>query len=201
MKRRNNLLILIGLGANLPSPRHGEPRATCGAALESLTEAGLLIVGRSRWYKSAPVPVSDQPWFVNAVVQVKTALTPENLMGLLGQTEEDFGRVRDKPNAPRILDLDLLAYGEIVLSREEKGAPALHVPHPRMTDRAFVLLPLRDVAPGWCHPVENLTVDEMIFHFSEGQQTEPMIDAGGVFGTEWRDKKPVIRPGNEIKSP
>ena len=194
-------MILIGLGANLPSPRHGELRATCGAALESLTEAGLLIVGRSRWYKSAPVPVSDQPWFVNAVVQVKTALTPENLMGLLGQTEEDFGRVRDKPNAPRILDLDLLAYGEIVLSREEKGAPALHVPHPRMTDRAFVLLPLRDVAPGWRHPVENLTVDEMIFHLSEGQQTEPMIDAGGVFGTEWRDKKPVIRPGNEIKSP
>ena len=75
-------MILIGIGANLPSPRHGPPRATCGAALESLEKAGLTIAARSRWYKSAPVPVSDQPWFVNAVAQIKTAMPPEDLMGL-----------------------------------------------------------------------------------------------------------------------
>ncbi len=194
-------MILIGIGANLASPRHGEPRATCGAALESLAEAGLLIAGRSRWYKSAPVPVSEQPWFVNAVVQVKTALTPEELMGLLLQTEEDFGRKRAEANAPRILDLDLLAFGELVLTMEEWGAPALYVPHPRLQDRAFVLLPLRDVAPDWRHPVEDLRVDDMIRHLPEGQKTEPMNDAGGVFGTEWREKNLLSRPEGDIKAP
>lgn len=194
-------MILIGIGANLPSPRHGEPRATCGAALESLAEAGLLIVARSRWYKSAPVPISDQPWFVNGVVQVKTALIPEELMRLLLQTEEDFGRKRSELNAPRILDLDLLAFGEIVLSKDEEGAPTLNVPHPRLKDRAFVLLPLRDVAPGWRHPEEDFTVDEMIRNLPNDQQTEAMDDAGGVFGTEWRDKNPLVRPEGEIKAP
>ena len=187
-------MILIGIGANLPSSRHGEPRATCGAALEFLAEAGLLIAARSRWYKSAPVPISDQPWFVNAVVQVKTALPPEGLMDLLLQTEEEFGRQRAEVNAPRILDLDLLAFGKIVLSAEEKGAPPMSVPHPRLGDRAFVLLPIRDVDPGWRHPVKDLTVDEMIRDLPKGQQTEPMNDAGGVFGTEWEDKNLVIHP-------
>ncbi len=194
-------MILIGIGANLPSPHHGEPRATCGAALEILAEAGLLIAARSRWYKSAPVPVSDQPWFVNAVVLVKTLLNPEDLMGLLLQTEAGFGRIRNEVNAPRILDLDLLAFGEIVLSPDKEGAPSLNIPHPRLADRAFVLLPLRDVAPGWRHPVEDVNVDEMINRLPDGQQTEATNDAGGVFGTEWRDKNPVLRPEGEIKAP
>ena len=102
-------MILIGVGANLPSPRHGPPRATCGAALANLAEDELSIAQRSQWYKSAPVPVSEKPWFVNAVVQVQTALDPTSLLGLLLKTEESFGHRRGELNAPRILDLDLLA--------------------------------------------------------------------------------------------
>jgi 2-amino-4-hydroxy-6-hydroxymethyldihydropteridine diphosphokinase len=180
------VLILIAIGANLPSPRYGEPRATCGAALAALAGGALSIAQRSRWYKSAPAPVSDQPWFINGVIRVKTALPPEALMALLLETEEAFGRRRDLPNEPRILDLDLLAYGEVIL---EAGPPGdLQLPHPRLHERAFVLLPLLDVAPGWRHPSTGQGVDDMIAALAPGQQAEAIADAGGVFGTEWQEK-------------
>ncbi len=186
-------MILIGVGANLPSPTHGAPRATCGAALAALAEAELSIVQRSQWYKSAPVPVSDQPWFVNAVVRVQTALDPAGLLDLLLKTEESFGRRRGKLNAPRILDLDLLAYGEMVTDKEQPnsggmGAPV--VPHPRMHERPFVLLPLRDVAPGWRHPVSGMSVEDLIQALPEGLEIEVMADANGAYGSEWQPGDP-----------
>ena len=182
-------MILIGVGANLPSPRHGPPRATCGAALAALAEAELSIAQRSQWYKSAPVPVSEQPWFVNAVVRVQTTLDPTRLLGLLLKTEENFGRRRGGLNAPRILDLDLLAYGEMVTDREPPdsgGMGAPDVPHPRMHERPFVLLPLRDVAPGWRHPVSGMSVEDLIQALPEGLEIEVMADANGAYGSEWQ---------------
>ncbi len=182
-------MILIGVGANLPSPPHGSPRATCGAALAALAGAGLSIARRSQWYKSAPQPVSDQPWFVNAVVRVQTALDPKDLLDLLLKTEESFGRRRGELNAPRILDLDLLAYGEMVSDKEQPdaaGARAPDVPHPRMHERLFVLLPLRDVAPGWRHPVSGMSVEDLIQALPEGQEIEVLADANGAYGSEWR---------------
>ena len=182
-------MILIGVGANLPNPSHGPPRATCGAALAALAEAELSIAQRSQWYKSASVPVSDQPWFVNAVVRVQTALDPTRLLDLLLKTEESFGRRRGELNAARILDLDLLAYGEMVTDREQPnsdgmGAPV--VPHPRMHERPFVLLPLRDVAPGWRHPVSGMSVENLIRALPKGLEIEVMADADGAYGSEWR---------------
>src|SRR5215472_9513030 len=83
--------ILIGLGANLPSPEHGPPVATLKAALAALAGRGLRIRARSRWWESAPVPISDQPWYVNGVIEVATTLPPEDLLGLLHSLESDFG--------------------------------------------------------------------------------------------------------------
>lgn len=184
-------MVLIGIGANLPSPDYGPPRATCGAALSMLERGELSISARSPWYKSAPVPVSDQPWFVNGVVRVETTLDPQALMGLLLQTEEAIGRQRGERNAARILDLDLLAYGDLVWPGDggggKSGRGSVTVPHPRMNDRAFVLLPLRDIVPGWRHPVSGETVESLIRALPKGQQTEPIADADGVFGTEWRE--------------
>ncbi len=190
-------MVLIGIGANLPSPGYGPPRATCGAALSMLERGELSISARSPWYKSAPVPVSGQPWFVNGVVRVETALDPEALMGLLLQTEETIGRQRGERNAARILDLDLLAHGDLVWPGPrdkggdkgggEPGRGSVILPHPRMHDRAFVLLPLRDVAPGWRHPVSGKTVEALIRALPKNQQTEALADADGVFGTEWRE--------------
>lgn len=186
-------MILIGVGANLPSPRHGPPRATCGGALAALAEAELSITQRSQWYKSAPQPVSDQPWFVNAVIRVQTALDPTDLLDLLLKTEKSFGRRRGQLNAPRILDLDLLAYGEMVTKKEHSntggtGAPV--VPHPRMHERPFVLLPLRDVAPGWRHPVSGMSVEDLIQALPEGLEIEIMADANGAYGSEWQAGDP-----------
>src|SRR5690349_2452823 len=100
--------IYIGLGANLPSPNHGAPRETVLAAMRGLEVAGLEIRARSPLYESEPVPVSDQPWYVNAVIEAASDLTAVALLALLHSVENAFGRVRGVPNAARMLDLDLL---------------------------------------------------------------------------------------------
>src|SRR5579862_334808 len=134
-------MILIGLGANLPSTV-GPPRATLEAALAALEKAGVKIVARSRWYKTAPVPVSDQPFFVNGVIAVETTLAPAELLALLQKIEAQFGRQRGVRDAARTLDIDILDYD----GRIEDG-PGLTLPHPRMESRAFVLKPLAEIAP------------------------------------------------------
>lgn len=190
-------MILIGIGANLPSPGYGEPRATCGAALTALAAADLVIAARSRWYRSAPVPPSDQPWYVNAVVRVQTAHGPAQLLSLLLATEQAFGRRRGEPNAARILDLDLLAYGDMVIEEGAKGSrPPMTLPHPRLQERAFVLLPMRDVAAGWRHPVSGASLEELIRALDKAGGAEAMADAGGAFGTEWHAPFPGGGRGN-----
>ncbi len=150
-------LILIGLGANLPSAM-GSPRQTLTAALARLGSEGLGVVRRSRFWRTRPVPISDQPWFVNAVAAIETDLGPAPLLDLLHHIEAAFGRERTVVNAPRVLDLDLLAYGTAVL----ETPPRPLVPHPRLAGRAFVLLPLRDIAPAWRHPLTGDGIDAMI---------------------------------------
>ncbi len=166
--------ILIGIGANLPSAEHGSPRQTCEAAVAAIEEAGLTVTGRSRWYRSAPVPLSDQPWFVNGVVAVATDLPAEDLLSLMHDVERRFGRTRGVRNAPRTLDLDLIAYGDHICGWEEGAEPGgFSLPHPRLHERAFVLFPLRDVAPRWRHPVLHLSLEEMIAGLDPEQVTEP----------------------------
>lgn len=166
-------MILLGIGANLPSPRHGPPRATCEAALAALECGQVAIVRRSRWFHAAPVPPSDQPWYVNGVAAAETALPPVDLLALLKGVERQFGRVHAVRDAPRVLDLDLIAYGDLVRWEE----PVL--PHPRMSGRAFVLLPLAEVAPGWRHPVLGKTVEALIEDLHPGQVVRPLGDEDG----------------------
>jgi 2-amino-4-hydroxy-6-hydroxymethyldihydropteridine diphosphokinase len=155
----------IGLGANLPSPEHGTPRETLAAAMQALEARGLAIVARSPVYESEPVPVSDQPWYLNAVVEVATDLDAPATLAVLHSVENAFGRVRAVRNEPRVLDLDLLDHRGIV--RDGPESPLL--PHPRLADRAFVLLPLRDIAPQWRHPVSRRSVGELLESLPEGQ--------------------------------
>jgi 2-amino-4-hydroxy-6-hydroxymethyldihydropteridine diphosphokinase len=158
--------ILIALGANLPSPRFGAPRATLEAALAAIAAKGVQILRRSSWWESEPVPVSDQPWYVNGVASVATTLEPAPLLGLLHGVEAEFGRIRGARNEARLLDLDLLAYGD---RRREGPEPPL-LPHPRLADRAFVLLPLAEVAPDWHHPVSGESLRQLIARLPEGQK-------------------------------
>jgi 2-amino-4-hydroxy-6-hydroxymethyldihydropteridine diphosphokinase len=163
-------MILIGLGGNLESPRFGPPRRTLSAALERLGASGIPVVARSRFYTSAPVPVSDQPWYVNAVARVETDLGPDALLAALLALEAEFGRVRAGANAARVLDLDLLAYGTLVTPAD--AHPAL--PHPRMAGRAFVLLPLAEIAPDWRHPATGTPVGAMVKALPADQLARPL---------------------------
>ena len=161
-------MILVGFGANLPSPRHGDPVATCTAALAALERAGVRVRRRSRWYRSAPVPPSDQPWFVNGVAEVETDLDPAGLMAVLHGIERDFGRVRRERNEARVIDLDLLAYGDRVSGPDQ--TPRL--PHPRLADRAFVVLPLAELDPDWRHPESGLRARDLASRLPPDQVIE-----------------------------
>src|SRR5258708_28615207 len=107
-------VILIGLGANLPSAGYGAPKAALTAALERFEAVGLHVTARSRWYESEPVPKSDQPNFINGVVSVETTMTPAALMAMLQRIEKEFGRTKGPRNAARCIDLDIIAYGDKV---------------------------------------------------------------------------------------
>lgn len=150
-------MILIAIGANLAWPPVGGPLAVCIAAVRALERADVRIARRSSWYRSAPVPASDQPDFVNGVIAVETALAPADLLGLMHDIEARFGRERSVANAARTLDLDLIAYDNLVRTGPEP--PIL--PHPRLADRAFVLRPLAEIAPDWRHPVLGATAEAL----------------------------------------
>jgi 2-amino-4-hydroxy-6-hydroxymethyldihydropteridine diphosphokinase len=151
--------IFIGLGANLRHERYGSPRQTLQAALAELGRRGVRTLRVSRWYRTAPIPASDQPWYENAVAEVASDLSADALLGELHAVEAAFGRARTVPNAARPIDLDLLDFhGEIAPG----GAGQATLPHPRMTDRAFVLRPLADLAPDWRHPVTGEPIANLI---------------------------------------
>ncbi len=154
------MAILIGIGANLPAIGYSTPLDTCKAAIERVRTFEIQVVAVSGWYETAPVPVSDQPWFVNAVFSVRQeqGRTAKDLLDALHKIESEFGRVRVERNEARVLDLDLLDYnGEI---SGPDGWP--HLPHPKIAERLFVAVPLRDVAPTWRHPVDEKAIDEII---------------------------------------
>jgi len=127
------------------------------AAAAQLPAIGAAIVARSPWYLSEPVPASDQPWFVNGVAEVATALPPAELLARLLALEAQFGRERGARDAARTLDLDLLDY-----DGRKCSTPDLVLPHPRLHERRFVLAPLCDIVPGWRHPRLGLTVAELL---------------------------------------
>ena len=163
-------MILVGLGSNLTTAQHSTSDKILDSAIKSLEKRGLDVIERSSWYRSAPVPASDQPWFVNGVVSLRTKLSPNDLLRVLHEIEGEYGRIRSVRNASRTLDLDLLAYDDVVLD-----APGgLKLPHPRLAERAFVLRPLAEVAPCWRHPVSGLTAAEMLAALPPGQEVEQL---------------------------
>lgn len=157
-------MILVALGANLPGPDGAPAIETCrraAAALDALP--GLRLRALSRWYATAPIPPTPGvPDYINGVALLEprpgaTAPAPEALLAALQAIEAGAGRVRPYPNAPRTLDLDLLD-----LDGQVRAGPDPILPHPRMQDRAFVLAPLADIAPGWVHPALGRSAAELL---------------------------------------
>ncbi len=163
-------MILIGIGGNLPS-QFGDPYHTCKAAVDALGRRGLTVARRSRWYRTAPVPASDQPWYVNGVAMVAGPDDPFEILGILNELEAEFGRTRGVQNAARVIDLDLLDHGGAVLD-----TPRLQLPHPRMHLRAFVLLPLIEIVPDWIHPASGRSIDSLINALSPEQSIQAIME-------------------------
>ena len=163
-------MILIGLGSNLTTDDLPTSKAVLEEAIDMLSSEDTKIVKGSRFYETEPVPASDQPWYVNAVVHVESNLSAPLLLERLHDVEQKLGRTRRERWEARIIDLDLLSYnGEILPSkekwlaeRENSHSDILMVPHARMHQRSFVLLPLRDIEPNWIHPVFDKKVLELI---------------------------------------
>lgn len=143
----------IALGANHPGTAGQSSLQTCEWAVSEVTTSpDVTLIGRSSWYRSAPIPVSDQPDFVNGVIAVLADMAPLAMLRCLLALESRAGRVRTVPNAARVLDLDLLAADSSIIESQ-----ALVLPHPRLHERAFVLCPLAEIAPEWRHPVLGMT--------------------------------------------
>ncbi|MDP6345753.1 MAG: 2-amino-4-hydroxy-6-hydroxymethyldihydropteridine diphosphokinase [Alphaproteobacteria bacterium] len=172
-------MILIGLGGNLASNEFGPPRRVLEAALAELARAGVAVRRRSPWYRSAPVPPSGQPWFVNGVAAVDTSLPPAPLLALLHRIEARLGRTRRDRWEARIADLDLLAHGDHVIGWPAPGSAGeggLVLPHPRLHQRAFVLAPLADIAPDWRHPVLGTSAGALLAGLTDGQVVELLAE-------------------------
>jgi 2-amino-4-hydroxy-6-hydroxymethyldihydropteridine diphosphokinase len=183
-------VIFLGIGANLRSLTHGSPLATCAAAIDVLNGREVTVIRRSRWYASQPLPPSDQPHYINGVLEVQTALAPGALLDVLQDIERVFGRRRSRRNAARTLDLDLLVYDDVVM----EDSATLALPHPRMHERAFVLRPLADLAPEWRHPRLGLSTLEMLAAVSPEQVVEALEKELGGDAQAADANRRVLRP-------
>ena len=138
----------IALGSNL-----GDSLTILENAVKLLAQTpGISLISRSSWYQTKPIG-PPQPDYLNGCVTAHVTLTPEILLENLLTIEQQFGRVRREKWGPRTLDLDLILYGDLILD-----TPKLQLPHPRMRERAFVLVPLAEIAPDWVEPVTKLTM-------------------------------------------
>ncbi|MCF4970120.1 2-amino-4-hydroxy-6-hydroxymethyldihydropteridine diphosphokinase [Nostoc sp. CMAA1605] len=142
----------IALGSNI-----GDSLTNLAAAIaELVTIAGIELIAQSSWYRTKAVG-PPQPDYINGCIILQVTMTPQQLIATLLATEQKFGRVRQERWGPRSLDLDILLYDDLIIN-----APNLQIPHPRMHERAFVLVPLAEIAPDWLEPVSGLTVAELV---------------------------------------
>jgi len=156
----------IGMGANIPSAV-GSPEATLAAAVAQLASLGR-VSAKSSLYSTEPVGFVGQPRFVNAVLALETPKAPRELLNELLRIEQIFGRDRSAgiPNGPRTLDLDILLMGDLMVS--ESG---IEIPHPRLAERAFVLVPLNEIAPDVRDPRSAMTVAQLLMRLLAKQRT------------------------------
>ena len=160
-------LAVIALGGNLPGAYQSMALALEAAAAR-LPGAGFRVLAVSRWWRSAAWPDPNDPPYLNGVALAATGLEPARALAALHRIEADFGRDRRAPNAPRTLDLDLIALGRTVLA-----GPPLTLPHPRAAERRFVMGPLAEIAPGWVHPVTGATAEQLASSAVIGQDAAP----------------------------
>jgi 2-amino-4-hydroxy-6-hydroxymethyldihydropteridine diphosphokinase len=161
-------LAYIGIGSNL-----GDSPENCRAALRAMkADSRNRTVKISPFYRTEPVGKKDQDWFINAVAAIETSLGPGDLLRFLQHIERRMGRERKEQWGPRIIDLDILFYGNQVIRNED-----LEIPHPRIHERRFVLAPLNDIAPDLQHPLLEKTMAELLSALPQGEKVILLQDA------------------------
>lgn len=146
-----NSIVHIGIGSNM-----GDRQANCRNAIERLKDKGIVIKKASSMYETKPWGLEEQPDFINMAVEAETGLSPEELLKTLKEVEKEMGRKETVRWGPRIIDLDILFYDDIVINMEH-----LHIPHPLLHKRDFVLLPLSEIAPDKIHPVLKKNIRQL----------------------------------------
>jgi len=159
--------VVVALGSNL-ADGFASREALLEAALARFPQAGLPVISRSDWWSSAAWPDPAGPEYRNGIALVEANGGPQAVLQALFSIEAEFHRTRSAKNAPRTLDLDLIAYGRRVID-----APDLKLPHPRAHERLFVMGPLAQIAPGWRHPVSGKTAAELAASASVGRDARP----------------------------
>ena len=144
--------VYLGLGSNV-----GDRQGNLREAIAQLDAAAVRVLRVSSTYETEPVDYAEQRWFLNLVVEAETELFPMQLLTRIGKIERALGRVRTLKNGPRTIDIDILLYGKAVVR-----STTLEIPHPRMSERRFVLGPLAELAPDVRHPVTHKTAKQML---------------------------------------
>ena len=160
--------VVVALGSNL-SGGFSSSKALLTAALGAFAASGLVVRAQSSWWRSASWPDPTLPDYLNGVAIVETGLDPRATLAALHGLEQRFGRRRDEPNAPRTLDLDLIAHGRTILSVGD-----LVLPHPRAAERGFVMGPLAEIAPDWVHPLLGRTALALAASATSGTDARPV---------------------------
>ncbi|HOO90864.1 MAG TPA: 2-amino-4-hydroxy-6-hydroxymethyldihydropteridine diphosphokinase [Syntrophales bacterium] len=165
----DGVICFLGIGSNM-----GDAAAQCNAAIENVSDVhGIRVLRRSSLYKTQPVGFEEQDWFVNGVIEIRTMLEPRSLLHAMQEVENKMGRIRNKKWGPRIIDIDILLYDQLVMDEKD-----LAIPHAEFHTRRFVLVPLNEIAPCAIHPAFGISAHGLLVRLEDNHVVERLSGEG-----------------------